>query len=129
MCAPRFHSAAFFAALRGTPDNGRWLVAPVAPKGQATRRYRGDTLILETEFDADGGTVRLIDFMAERDECCRVVRVVEGVRGRVAMQMHLTLRFDYGNVVPWMERQDDGSRRAIAGPDAVTLYAPIDLRG
>jgi GH15 family glucan-1,4-alpha-glucosidase len=138
MCAPRFDSAAFFAALLGTPDNGRWLVAPAAPKGLATRRYRGESLVLETEFEADEGMVRVIDFMSvvpqagqktETANPCQVIRIVEGGRGRVAMRMELVIRFDYGSVVPWMRRIGDRTRRAIAGPDALTLHTPVDVRG
>jgi GH15 family glucan-1,4-alpha-glucosidase len=129
MCSPRFDSAAFFAALLGTPDHGRWLIAPAA-SSTSTRRYRGDTLVLETEFTVDGGgCVRVVDFMPLRDDACRLVRIVEGVRGRVPMHLELVMRFDYGNVVPWVRRLDGGSRLAIAGPDALTLHTPIDVHG
>jgi GH15 family glucan-1,4-alpha-glucosidase len=129
MCIPRFDSPACFAALLGDTDNGRWLIAPVSPTKPATRRYRGDTLILETEFEADGGAVRLIDFMPPHDDRCDIIRIVEGVRGRVAMRVELVVRFDYGKVVPWMRRLDDNVRRAVAGPDALTLFTPVDVRG
>jgi GH15 family glucan-1,4-alpha-glucosidase len=129
MCVPRFDSPACFAALLGEPDHGRWLIAPVAPKGLASRRYRGDTLVLETEFEAEGGAVRVVDFMCQREGRSHVVRVVEGGRGRVAMRMELIIRFDYGHVVPWMQRVDDHTRRAIAGPDALTLRTPLDVHG
>src|SRR5258707_661439 len=128
-CAPRFDSGACFAALLGTPDHGRWLLAPSAAKGLATRHYRGDTLVLETEFEAEGGMVRVIDFMPQRDDRCRIIRIVEGVSGRVAMHMELVIRFDYGSVVPWVRRMDDRAVRAIAGPDALTLHTPVDVRG
>jgi GH15 family glucan-1,4-alpha-glucosidase len=129
LCLPRFDSPACFAALLGDAGNGRWLIAPAAPAAPATRRYREDTLILETEFETAQGTVRVIDFMPPRDERCNVIRIVEGVSGRVDMRLELVIRFDYGHVMPWVQRRDDGARRAIAGPDALTLYAPIDVRG
>ncbi len=130
LCMPRFDSPACFAALIGTPDNGRWLIAPRGQQHQTRRRYRGDTLVLETEFRCAGGTVALIDFMpvAERIGKVDLVRVVEGRAGRVPMRTEVILRFDYGRIVPWVRRRRYGVR-AIAGPDAVQLRSPIDLRG
>jgi GH15 family glucan-1,4-alpha-glucosidase len=130
LCMPRFDSAACFAALLGTPDNGRWLIAPNVQPYETTRRYRGDTLILETEFRCAGGTAAVIDFMpvAERLGKVDLVRVVEGRAGRVPMRTEAILRFDYGRIVPWVRRRSYGLR-AIAGPDAVQLRSPIDLRG
>lgn len=101
---------ACFSSLLGEPEHGRWIVAP-APAGrrQATRRrYRGDTLILETEFDTDGGTVRVIDLMPIRHSEVDLVRIVEGVSGSVRMESELVLRFQYGSVVPWVRRREDG---------------------
>ena len=95
-CAPRFDSGAVFASLLGTPENGHWTIQPAA-EFRSTRRYRGDTLVLETELETDEGTVRLIDFMPPRDVEPEIVRIVEGVRGRVQMEMELVLRFDYGS--------------------------------
>ncbi|WP_243723300.1 hypothetical protein [Actinomadura sp. 7K507] len=92
------------------------------------RRYRGDTLILESEWETPEGTVRLIDFMPPRGEAADVVRIVEGVSGRVPMHMALRLRFDYGRIVPWV-RHIEGERNAIAGPDAAWLKTPVELRG
>jgi GH15 family glucan-1,4-alpha-glucosidase len=128
LCVPRFDSAACFAALLGTPDHGRWLIAPAGEVRTTRRRYRGDTLVLETEFSTDTGTVRLVDCMPVRDRHVDVVRVVEGVSGHVAMHMELVIRFDYGSIVPWVYRVD-GGLRAIAGPDALSLSSPIDTRG
>jgi GH15 family glucan-1,4-alpha-glucosidase len=130
LCMPRFDSAACFAALLGTPDNGRWLIAPRDQPHQTSRRYRGDTLVLETEFRCAGGTAAVIDFMpvAERVGKVDLVRVVEGRAGRVPMRTEAILRFDYGRTVPWVRRRSYGLS-AIAGPDAVQLRSPIDLRG
>src|SRR5919202_6338070 len=96
LCVPRFDSGAIFAALLGNEDNGNWTIAPAGEVTATRRRYRGDTLVLETEFDTAEGTVRLIDFMPPRGQAPDVVRIVEGVRGRVPMSMVLKLRFDYG---------------------------------
>lgn len=128
LCFPRFDSGACFAKLLGDDENGRWSLSPKAPVVAASHRYRGDTLILETELQTDDGTVRLIDFMPPRGEAPDVVRIVEGVAGRVPVQMDLTIRFDYGSIVPWVRRRDDGIL-AIAGPDALHLATPVDLVG
>src|SRR5437588_483214 len=108
LCLPRFDSGACFAALLGDPSHGRWLLAPRGEPAVTRRRYRDGTLVLETEFDTDDGTVRLVDFMPRRGEAPDVVRLVEGVRGRVAMRMELIIRFDYGSIVPWVRRVDGG---------------------
>ncbi|BCJ74634.1 glucoamylase [Catellatospora sp. IY07-71] len=128
LCLPRFDSGAIFAALLGTPEHGRWQIAPATQVRAVRRRYRGDTLVLETEFDTDEGTVRLVDFMPPRGEAADVVRIVEGVSGRVPMRMDLRLRFDYGHVVPWVRRVD-ADLVAVAGPDAVWLRTPVALHG
>jgi GH15 family glucan-1,4-alpha-glucosidase len=127
LCFPRFDSGAIFAALLGTEEHGRWLLAPAGPLRATRRRYRGDSLVLETEFDTDDGTVRLIDFMPVRGEAPDLVRIVEGVRGRVPMRMELRLRFDYGHVVPWVYREA-GAQVAVAGPNAVWLRTPVEFR-
>jgi GH15 family glucan-1,4-alpha-glucosidase len=128
LCFPRFDSGAIFAALLGTEQHGRWLLVPASPVRATRRRYRGDSLILETEFDTDEGTVRLVDFMPIRGEAPDLVRIVEGVRGRVPMRMELRLRFDYGHVVPWVYREG-GALVAVAGPDAVWLRTPVEVHG
>src|SRR4051812_2726466 len=125
---PRFDSAACFAALLGDEDNGRWLLAPAAGGDCTSRRYRGDSLVLETTWETPDGTVRVLDLMPPRGEAADVVRVVEGLSGRVPMRTHLTLRFDYGHVVPWV-RHADGELEAVAGPDAVWLRTPVPLEG
>ena len=107
-CFPRFDSGACFAKLLGDAENGQWSLAPIEEPRSARRRYRGDTLVLETELETDGGSIRLIDFMPPRGEAPDIVRIVEGVEGRVAVRMDLTIRFDYGSIVPWVRRRADG---------------------
>src|SRR5579872_970842 len=129
-CVPRFESPACFAALLGTEENGRWLIAPKGEVKRTRRRYRDDTLILETEFETADGTVAVIDFMPirERPNQVDIIRVVEGRAGRVPMQMEAVFRFDYGHVVPWVTSQP-GGLRAIAGPDAIKLRTSVKMRG
>ncbi len=128
LCLPHFDSGACFAALIGTAENGYWSMCPAGKIRHTKRRYRGDTLILETEFQTDGGTVVLTDCMIQRDGQPELVRVVEGKRGEVEMKMEVVLRFDYGSVVPWVRRTERGIS-AIAGPDMVSLRATVPLRG
>jgi GH15 family glucan-1,4-alpha-glucosidase len=128
LCMPRFDSAACFAALLGTERNGRWVIAPPGEPRATRRRYLENTLVLESEWDSAEGTVRLIDFMPPRGAAPDVVRIVEGVRGRVPMRMELVIRFEYGSVVPWVRRAGD-TTIAIAGPDALYLRSPVDRRG
>jgi GH15 family glucan-1,4-alpha-glucosidase len=128
LCVPRFDSGAIFAALLGTEENGHWTIAPAGAVTSVRRRYRDETLVLETEFETGGGVVRLIDFMPPRGDAPVVVRIVEGVRGRVPMSMELRLRFDYGQVVPWVYREQ-GALVAVAGPDAAWLRTPAATRG
>ena len=133
LCWPRFDSGACFAALLGGPEHGRWKVAPVDGGARVRRRYRGDTLILETDFETADGAVTLIDFMPLRGAASDLVRIVVGRRGRVPMRTELVVRFDYGSTVPWVTHLDDGTPygtlRAIAGPDMVLLRATVTLRG
>lgn len=126
MCVPRFDSPACFAALLGGPQNGRWLLAPATPVRSTRRRYRGDTLILETEMECEEGRVRIIDFMPIRTKHIDLVRIVEGVEGTVRVRMELALRFDYGSIIPWV-RPSDGGVRAIAGPDTVYCRGDVQL--
>ena len=128
MCVPRFDSAACFAALVGTEEHGRWKIAPRGDIREVSRRYRDDTLILETTFTTETGRVRIVDFMPVRTDAIDLIRVVEGVEGRVPMRMDLAFRFDYGSIVPWV-RSIDGGIRAIAGPDAVYLRSDVPLHG
>ena len=129
LCWPRFDSGACFAALLGTPEHGRWKIAPCDPEPRVTRRYRDGTLILETEFETATGVVTLIDFMPLRGTASDLARMVVGKRGRVEMRVELVLRFYYGAIVPWVTRLDDGSLRAIAGPDMVVLRSDVELHG
>jgi GH15 family glucan-1,4-alpha-glucosidase len=130
LCLPRFDSDACFAALLGSPDHGRWLIAPHGETKRTQRRYRPGTAILETTFETADGVVTLTDFMplTDDEECVDLVRLVHGVKGRVNMRMELIVRFGYGNVVPWVRRQHFGIR-AVAGPDALELHTPVELRG
>jgi GH15 family glucan-1,4-alpha-glucosidase len=129
LCLPRFDSASCFSALLGGQDHGRWLVAPAGEIRVVKRRYRPGTLILETEFETDDGVVRVVDFMPVRKVGPpRVMRIVEGLRGRVPMRMELSLRPDYAAIKPWVERTPDGMI-ATAGPDAFRLSTslPVDI--
>ncbi len=127
-CFPRFDSAACFAAMLGTHENGRWLVAPSGTVISSERRYRGHSLILETVHTTASGSVRVIDFMPPRGEAPDIVRIVEGIDGEVAMTSELIIRFDYGHIVPWVHRIDH-SLLAVAGPDAICLRTPIETHG
>jgi GH15 family glucan-1,4-alpha-glucosidase len=128
LCFPRFDSGACFAALLGDESHGRWILAPAGKVKRSTRRYRTDTLVLETELETEDGTVRVLDFMPPRGRYPDVVRIVEGVSGRVPMRMQLVIRFDYGSIVPWV-RQHRGALTAIGGPDALVLRTHVPTRG
>jgi GH15 family glucan-1,4-alpha-glucosidase len=128
LCWPRFDSPACFAALLGSPDNGRWRIAPEQPPARVTRQYRPGTMILETLFETATGSVALIDFMAVERNC--LVRIVEGRGGSVEMRLDLSLRFEYGSAVPWVTRLNHGNGiRAVAGPDQVVLQSDVKLHG
>ena len=129
LCWPRFDSGACFAGLLGTAEHGRWLVEAVDADAQVTRRYRPNTLILETTIETRSGTAIVIDFMPLRGRNSDVVRLVRGDRGSVEMRTELVLRFDYGSTVPWVSRLPDGTFRAIAGPDMVVMHTPVALHG
>jgi GH15 family glucan-1,4-alpha-glucosidase len=128
LCLPRFDSDACFAALLGGPEHGRWLLAPAAQPRRMRRRYRGDSLVLETEFDTDEGSVRVIDFMPLSDERWDIVRIVEGLTGRVSLRMELIVRFDYGSIVPWVRRSGE-ILLLTAGPDTLELAASVAVEG
>jgi GH15 family glucan-1,4-alpha-glucosidase len=128
LCFPRFDSAACFAALLGGPEHGRWQIAPAAEIKSIRRRYRGDTLILETDFETADGTARLIDFMYHSDDRWDVVRIVEGLSGSVALRMDLIVRFDYGSIVPWVHRSAD-VLLLTAGPDSLELTSSTAYTG
>ncbi|MFF9813026.1 glycoside hydrolase family 15 protein [Streptomyces sp. NPDC014006] len=128
LCLPRFDSGACFARLLGDEDNGHWRLAPKGAEGPCTRRaYRRDTLVLDTEWDTPDGRVRVTDLMPQRDRAPDLVRIVEGLDGRVTMRGTLRIRFDYGSVVPWMRRSRD-HRVAVAGPDSVWLRSEPSVR-
>jgi GH15 family glucan-1,4-alpha-glucosidase len=128
LCLPRFDSGACFAALLGDERNGRWLMAPADRAERTSRRYRPDTLVLETEFATADGVVRVVDCMPPGESVPNIVRQVEGVAGEVKMRMDLAIRFDYGWIVPWVRRAN-GVLTATGGPDALALHAPVDTHG
>lgn len=129
LCWPRFDSEACFAALLGNPSNGRWQIAPQCVEQSMSRRYRRGTLILETRFDTPSGSVLLTDFMLPRGSASDLIRIVKGLSGEVPMGMELVLRFNYGATIPWVSRMDDGTLRAIAGPDMIVLRTPAPIQG
>jgi len=128
LCWPDFSSDACFAALLGNEDNGYWRITPADGKWKTTRRYRPHTLILETTFEHAEGSFRLIDFMPVRQRTSHIVRIVEGIRGKVDLRMEMALRFDYGRTVPWVTRIKDGVR-AIGGPNQAVLRASVPMHG
>ena len=128
LCFPRFDSSACFAALLGSPEHGRWVIAPADPIRRVTRAYRGDSLVLDTTFETDAGAVTLTDCMPIRTGQPDVVRLVRGVRGTVRMRTELVIRFDYGSVTPWVRRTDAGLS-AVGGPDTIEVHTPVPLRG
>ena len=129
LCLPRFDSAACFAALLGEPLHGRWLIGPADPTARVERRYLDGSLILSTTFETAEGAVQIVDFMRPRRRLPHLVRLVRGLRGRVVMCTEFILRFDYGAVVPWVERFPEGGLTAIGGPERVVLRTPVPLRG
>ncbi|TPV99323.1 MAG: Trehalase [Beijerinckiaceae bacterium] len=128
LCWPRFDSPACFANLLGTKENGRWVIAPVDPGAKITRNYRGHTLILDTTIETADGVVIVTDFMPTRTPGAHLIRLVRGISGSVKLRTELIIRFDYGSVVPWVRRCDDGSLQAVAGPNRLVLRAPLKLR-
>jgi GH15 family glucan-1,4-alpha-glucosidase len=128
LCWPRFDSDACFAALVGAPENGHWVIEPVGEYRLASRRYRGNTLVLETRFETDTGAVLIVDFMPPRQTSPHLVRLVVGERGTVRMRTRLVVSFGYGDLTPWWTRANDDRWRAIGGPDLVAIAAPLDLR-
>ena len=124
---PRFDSSSCFAALLGGREHGRWLLAPVGADRATSWSYRDDTLILESVWQTPTGRVRVIDFMPPRESTPDIVRIVEGLDGRVEMRTELVMRFDYGSVVPWVRRLEGATLVALAGPDGLALRTPVDL--
>jgi GH15 family glucan-1,4-alpha-glucosidase len=129
LCWPSFDSEACFAALLGTRNNGRWLIAPSGEITRCERRYRGDSLILETRLETKLGAVTLIDFMPPRGVVSDIVRLVRGERGRIKLRMELIIRFGFGTDIPWVKRTDDGALLAICGPDMTVLRTKVATRG
>src|SRR5262249_45070133 len=129
LCLPRFDSPACFAALLGESGHGRWLIGPAEPVARSERRYADGSLILATTFETADGAVELLDFMPPHRRLPQLVRLVRGLGGQVAMRTEFILRFDYGAVVPWVERLAEGGLTAIAGPERVVLRTPAPLRG
>ena len=129
LCWPAFDSDACFAAILGTRKNGRWLLAPSEGATAISRRYLGDTLILETRFETKNGTVALVDFMPPRGKASDIVRLVRGLTGTVKMRMELVIRFGFGVDIPWVRRCEDRSMLAVAGQDMTVLRTPVETRG
>ena len=129
-CAPRFDAPACFAALLGTAEHGRWLIAPVEPVISTRRQYVDDTMVLQTTFVTASGEVTITDFMpyGPDAEAAQLVRLIEGVRGRVPMRLELVMRFDYGSRTPWVT-DDGGVLQAIAGPEMLRLHSKVKTRG
>jgi len=129
LCWPSFDSEACFAALLGSENNGRWRIAPADEVVRCSRRYRGDSLILETTFETATGCITLIDFMPPRGSASDIIRLVRGDRGRVKVAMQLVIRFGYGAAIPWVRRGDDGAVLAVGGPDMLVLRTPVATHG
>src|ERR1044072_3972645 len=126
LCWPRFDSDACFAALLGKSEHGRWLIAPQDDAARVTRRYRPDTLILETRFETGTGAATLIEFMPQRVKHPRLIRLVTAEQGSVSFYVELVIRFVYGEVVPWVTRAEGHGLRAIAGPDKLLLRSSVE---
>src|SRR4051812_27496069 len=129
LCVPRFDSEACFAALLGTKDNGRWLIEPAAKTFKSSRRYRGDSLILETLFTTRSGKAKVIDFMPPSTPDSSIVRIVECLEGHIDMRTELAIRFDYGVTIPWVSRRDRRTLTAVAGPHLLTFRTRAWVRG
>jgi GH15 family glucan-1,4-alpha-glucosidase len=129
LCWPAFDSEACFAALLGTRENGRWLLAPADDITHTSRRYWDNTLIMETRFETANGIVTVIDFMPPRGNASDIVRLVRGISGKVKLRMELVIRFGFGADIPWVKRTEDGALLAICGPDMTVLRTPVETRG
>ncbi|MEJ2653422.1 MAG: glycoside hydrolase family 15 protein [Gammaproteobacteria bacterium] len=127
LCWPRFDSGACFAALLGRPEKGHWLLSPVEQAKSISRRYRRNTLVLETTIETVDGAVTLVDFMPVREAASHVVRLITGSRGQVAMHTELIIRFDYDSLLPFVSQDDDGTWLAVSGPDMIVLRSPLQL--
>src|SRR5947207_12379211 len=129
LCLPRFDSESVFASLLGEPKHGRWLIEPAGLVTKISRRYRGETGILETQFETAEGCVTLIDFIAlsDSEDQIDLIRLVRGDKGRVPMRTELIMRFEYGRGIPWV-RQQFGGPQAARGPNALQFVTPVELR-
>jgi GH15 family glucan-1,4-alpha-glucosidase len=127
-CAPRFDSAACFASLLGTTENGRWQIC-ARGKAKARRRYHEGSMVLETEHETDEGVATVVDYMPMQTDCSSIVRLVKGIKGKVRMHSDLVIRFDYGVSVPWVSRADEETLIAVAGPNQLTLRTPVQIHG
>src|SRR6516162_2988870 len=128
LCLPHFDSPACFAALLGGPEHGRWLLAPAGNVRARRRCYRDGSIVLESEFESDGGVVRIIDFMPISNRRWDIARIVEGVSGEVRMSMELIVRFDYGSILPWVRRSGE-VLLITAGPDTLELASSVEVQG
>ncbi len=126
---PRFDSGACFSGLLGSDKDGHWSIAPLHSNAESKRSYRDGSLVLETEFHSQDGVVLVTDCMDRRGEHQDVIRIVKGVKGKVAMRMELVIRFEYATVVPWVTRMDDGRLRAVAGADQIIIASPVEMHG
>ncbi len=129
LCLPRFDSPAAFAAILGTPDNGRWLLAPVDRPKRTSRSYRGDSLVLETLYETDEGEAVVVDCMPIKDGAADVLRIVEGRRGMVRFRMEFRPKFDYGSATPWVRPEGEDGVVAVCGPETLHLKSPVPLAG
>lgn len=129
LCWPRFDSDACFAALLGDAEHGRWLLGPADANVKVSRRYRDNTLILETRIESDAGAATIIDFMPPRGKASDVIRLVIGERGVLELRTELVIRFGYGAIVPWVTHVDPGTWQAIAGPDMLLLHSDVEMLG
>ena len=127
-CPSRFDAPACFASLLGSPENGRWLIAPRA-KAKTTRRYHPGSMVLETTHETREGTALVMDFMPIHSPHTSIVRLVKGLSGKVSMHTDLAVRFDYGVAVPWVSRHDAQTLLIVAGPDQLCLRSPVPLKG
>ena len=126
MCLPRFDGPAVFCSILGTPDNGEWRMAPASGITDSTRRYAGETLVLETDMTCAEGRVRIIDLMSPEPSGPCLVRIVEGLEGAVPMESVVAARFDYGRTRPWVRHMPEGAD-LISGPEALRIVSPVEL--
>lgn len=127
LCWPDFSSPACLAALLGTEENGAWEISASDPAARSRRRYRPDTLILETSIETPSGAAAITDFMPIRNGSSNVVRIVEGLSGVIELRSALRLRFDYGRLRPVLRETEDGFE-ALAGRHGARLVSDVPMR-